>query len=78
MADQVGDLSEPSEVVTVFPELPESPVAQTFETEIFIEGFKAFPCLWNTSIASYKDRNCKINAWEKLSQMFDKNGKYLH
>ena len=45
-----------------------------FDIEIFIEEIKNLPCLWNTSTASYKDRNCKLSAWEKLSKIFGKDG----
>ena len=45
-----------------------------FETELFIEQVRAFPCLWNTSLSSYKDKTAKTNAWEGISKIFKKDG----
>lgn len=76
MADEETP-TEPTFCLLQYPDSPEpSSDQQSFDLELFIEGFKAFPCLWNTSLVSYKDKNCKMNAWEKLSQMFEKDGKY--
>jgi hypothetical protein len=47
-----------------------------YDVEIFIEGLQKFECLWNTSRASYKDRNCKMNAWQQLGKMFNKDGMF--
>ena len=38
-----------------------------FEPGIFIEEIRQLPCLWNTSLAVYKGRNVKANAWNRLS-----------
>ena len=48
-----------------------------FDVEIFIEEIRQLPCLWNTSLAAYKDRNIKANAWKRLSVMFGKEGECL-
>ena len=55
----------------------DSGLAETreYDIEIFIEDLKDLSCLWNTSTVSYKDRNCKVNAWRKVAQMFNKDSK---
>lgn len=55
----------------------DSGLAETrdYDIEIFTEELKNLPCLWNSSAVSYKDRSCKINAWRKHAQMFNKDGK---
>ena len=47
-----------------------------YDVEIFIEELQKLECLWNTSLASYKDRNCKINAWQQLCKIFNKDGMF--
>lgn len=49
-----------------------------YDVEIFIQELQKLECLWNTSLASYKDRNCKINAWEHLGALFNKDGMKFH
>ena len=39
-----------------------------FNTEV--EKLLKFGCLWNTSLSSYKGRNAKNNARQKLSNLF--------
>ena len=45
-----------------------------FETELFIEQVRAFPCLWNISLSSYKDKTAETNAWKATSKIFKKDG----
>ena len=47
-----------------------------FDTEVFIESVREFPCLWNTSLVSYRERNIKANAWKQLSSLFNRDGEY--
>ena len=47
-----------------------------FNTEVFIESVRELPCLWNTSLVSYRDRNIKANAWKQLSSLFNRDGEY--
>ena len=48
-----------------------------FDTEMFIQEIRQLPCIWNTSISSYKDRNVKANAWNTLKTIFNKDGECL-
>ena len=41
-----------------------------FDTEIFIDLVREEPCLWNTSIRSYKEQGKRRNAWSKISKVF--------
>ena len=43
--------------------------------QVETEELRQLGCLWNTSLPSYKDRTVKANAWKKLSQIFDRDGK---
>ncbi len=49
-----------------------------FDTESFIEAIRNERCLWDTSCLSYRDRNKKANAWEKLGRQCNKNGRLKH
>ena len=51
-------------------------LVNVFDPEIFIEELRQLPCLWNTSLSSYKDRNVKTNAWKKLEALFNKDSEY--
>ena len=50
-------------------------VDHEFDRELFIEEVRSLPCLWNTSLVGYTDRAIKINAWKKLSSIFNRDGK---
>jgi len=50
---------------------------KSFDHEEFINRLKELPCLWNTSISSYKDRLVKLNAWRKLVKLFDRDGECI-
>lgn len=65
------DSTETQDVLAV------SPVEEhvEFDKEFFIEEVRQLRCLWDTSNPSYKDRTVKANAWKKLSQIFDRDGK---
>ena len=47
-----------------------------YDVEIFIQEIQKLEYLWNTSLASYKDRNCKVNAWQQLSKLFGKDSMF--
>ena len=51
--------------------------SKSFDHEEFIDQLKELPCLWNTSISSYKDRIVKLNAWRKLAKLFDRDGECI-
>ena len=54
-----------------------SSATREVHTEICIESVRELPCLWNTSLTSYKDRAIKLNAWKQLSSLFNRDGEYL-
>ena len=41
-------------------------VRDHFDQEVFIEAVRVYPCLWNTSVASYKDQTKKKRAWQQI------------
>ena len=51
--------------------------SKSFDHEEFIDRLKELPCLWKTSISSYKDRIVKLNAWRKLAKLFDRDSECL-
>ena len=65
-----GSNEQPEDIHEVIPQ-----VEPVFDKELFIEEIGQLGCLWNTSLPSYKDRTVKANAWKKLSQTFDCDGK---
>ena len=48
-----------------------------FYTEVFIDLVRDEPCLWNTSLRSYKEQNKRRNAWNKISEIFAKDGECI-
>ena len=48
---------------------------QIFDKELFLEEVRKYRCLWNVSWPSYKERNTKANAWEKIVATFGKDVK---
>ena len=36
---------------------------------------RKYRCLWDTNSSTYKDRNVRSNAWNELSDVFNKEGK---
>ena len=50
---------------------------KSFDHEEFIDRLKELPCLWTTSISSYKDRSVKFNAWRKLVKLLDRDGECI-
>ena len=48
-----------------------------FDTEVFIDLVRGEPCLWNTSLRSYKEQNKRRNAWNKISEIFAKDGECI-
>ena len=53
--------------------IDEAPSA--FGKEVFIEAVRQYKCLWDTNDRNYKNRSMKINAWNDLSSLFNKDGK---
>jgi hypothetical protein len=57
------DLAEESQETFVLENVvnaaPDEDNVVEFEPGIFIEEIRQLPCLWNTSLAVYKDRNVK-------------------
>ena len=49
-------------------------IAIDSQTEEFIELLKQNPCLFNTTIADYKDRNKKQKAIENIGSQLKKSG----
>ena len=43
--------------------------------ELFLEEVWKYWCLWDISWPSYKERNTKAIAWEKVAATFGKDGK---
>lgn len=41
-----------------------------FDTERFIVEIENRPCLWNSALKEYSDRNLKIKCWEELVNIF--------
>ena len=46
-----------------------------FGKEFFIEEVRQLSFLWDSSNPSYKNRTVKANAWKKLSDIFNRDGK---
>eukprot|EP00794_Sanderia_malayensis_P013157 gene13157-14506_t len=40
------------------------------EKKLFIEAFQSYPCLWNTSLAVYKNKLKKVEASKALMSRF--------
>lgn len=47
----------------------------TYDPEVLIDLIKGEPCIWDTACRAYKEQNKKKNAWDKISKIFDKDGK---
>ena len=48
---------------------------QAFDKELFLEEVRKYRCLWYVTWPSYKERNAKANAWEKIAATFGRDGK---
>ena len=48
---------------------------QVFDKELLLEDVRKYRCLWDVTWPSYKERNTKANAWEKIGATFRKDGK---
>ena len=46
-----------------------------FDEDLFNEEFQKYQRLWDDQQPSYKERNTKANAWEKIAATFGKDGK---
>lgn len=45
-------------------------VRMSFDTERFIVEIQNRPCLWDSSISDYSNRNLKISCWDELVNLF--------
>ena len=48
---------------------------QLFKKELFLVEVRKYWYLWDISWPSYKERNTKAIAWEKVATTFGKDGK---
>ena len=48
----------------------------TERTETFISELEKYPCLYNTTMKEYHDRNERKNCYEALSQVMNVSGEY--
>ena len=46
-----------------------------FDKEIFLEESRQFRCIWDINAPSYQELPTKNNAWQMLSQVFNRDGK---
>ena len=46
----------------------------TFDSEMFIDLVKSYPCLWNVTLNVHKDINKRKTAWNQITEVF--GGKY--
>ena len=51
------------------------PETTVFNKEKFLTEVQKYRCLWDTKSESYKNRIIKQNAWTKIVEAFDKEGK---
>lgn len=40
----------------------------------FLEGYESYPCLWDVHSSSYKNKDGRENAYQKLSELMDIEG----
>lgn len=45
--------------------------------EILIEEVKQRQCLWKKSLEDYRNQNVRDNAWEQISEVLQRPGKYI-
>ena len=51
--------------------------SQEFDRETFLTELRQFPSIWCKKHPDYKQRNVKVNAWNKLAATFNKDGTFL-
>ena len=51
--------------------------SQGFDRETFLTELQKFPSIWCKKHPDYKQRNVKVNAWNKLAATFKRDGTYL-
>ena len=51
--------------------------SQEFDRETFLTELRKFPSIWCKKHPDYKQRNVKVNAWNKLAATFNKDGTFL-
>jgi len=49
--------------------------AKAFD-ELLINSVQQYPCLYNNKLKEFKDNRMKTNAWRKVAEELDSNGKY--
>lgn len=52
-----------------------APTLNEEETELLIELVRKYPVLYNLKDKSYFNNNIKENAWKKIAEVLNKNGK---
>ena len=45
--------------------------SKVIRTDIFMEGVQKYVCLYDKYSRDFKDRNMKVNCWEKVASKFD-------
>ena len=51
--------------------------SKEFDRETFLIELRKFPSIWCKKHLDYKQRNVKVNAWNKLAATFNKDGTFL-
>ena len=51
--------------------------SQEFDRETFLTELRKFPSIWCKKHPDYKQRNVKVNVWNKLAATFNKDGTFL-
>ena len=51
--------------------------SKEFDRETFLIELRKFPSIWCKKHPDYKQRNVKVNAWNKLAATFNKDGTFL-
>ena len=51
--------------------------SKEFDRETFLTELRKFPSIWCKKHPDYKQRNVKVNAWNKLAATFNKDGTFL-
>ena len=47
-----------------------------FSNEVLISVVQRYLCLWNKKFKEFKDLKVKSNAWKKVAEEMNSNGKY--
>ena len=52
-------------------------ISKEFDTETFVTEIRKFPSTWCKKYPDYKQRNVKVNTWNKLAATFNNDGTFL-